>query len=667
MSTIGTLAILTKVNTAGLSSGLKKGEQHLQSFGDKVSSVKSLLLGFGAALGAGFALDKAKDFFGWGIKLAADAEQSQVAFEVLIGDANKAKKVLADLKQFSAKTPFEFPDVRQASQTLLNFGISAENVMPIVSRLGDIASGDAEKLKGLSVVFGQISSTGRMTGEDLNQLINAGFNPLLVISKKTGESMADLNKRMENGKVSAQEVTEAIVTATSKGGQFFGMSEKQSQTLAGRWSTLKDSIGTVATTIGQKLMPIAGKVVDTLASIVGSKGFSQVLETTVQYARVIGAEFKAIFEMISGLVKTVLPESSANWQSWLSTVQDILIGAEYGFTHWKEALAIAFKWTQLQAVTLYEQFKYVFNNIGQITVNLANAVLGALTDLNYNMGVSINNGLIDLVDRWKLGWNDIGEAFKTAGKWLLNLYQKQWDIMISIAKWAWEKLKNPFKKSDLVDTANFGTVGAIFNVASGGDKKEYRDIGKNFVDALQEGLPPRPLSPLEESLTKDLEGMESKFGKGFKEFWEKRKKEINDFQEQTEVTVGDITFAPPESPAQQLGKWLAENKEEIQRTTFNLGSDIKDWWKGLGKSKDKKPKEKDKIEIKQPELILKDSQEANKMLFDWRTMMEGGQPQDSQKELVSETKAQTGLLQDIVNALKGSQLGQVVEDVVASF
>jgi tape measure domain-containing protein len=202
------------------------------------------MLGVGSALAA----------VGFGVKLAADAEQTQIAFEVMLGSAGRAKSMLAELKQVSDKSPFSTEDVQQFAKTLVNYGVEGKKVVPTIKMLGDVAAGDKEKFEGLSRAYGQISSTGRLMGQDLNQLINAGFNPLQEISKKTGESMGALKKRMEDGNVSFSEVESAFQSATSEGGRFFGMTERQSQTLSGKFSTLKDSVNESLKTIGQQII-----------------------------------------------------------------------------------------------------------------------------------------------------------------------------------------------------------------------------------------------------------------------------------------------------------------------------------------------------------------------------------------------------------------------------
>ena len=160
--------------------------------------------------------------------------------KTLLGDADKANKLLADIKATAATTPFTLEGLADASRTLLSFGVSAEKIIPTMRMLGDVSGGNSEKLKSLTLAYAQVQSTGRLMGQDLLQMINQGFNPLQIISEKTGKSMAQLKKEMEQGAISSRDVAEAFKIATSEGGRFFKSMETQSQTLAGRISTLQD-------------------------------------------------------------------------------------------------------------------------------------------------------------------------------------------------------------------------------------------------------------------------------------------------------------------------------------------------------------------------------------------------------------------------------------------
>lgn len=191
------------------------------------------------------------------ISLAADLEQTTVGFEVMLGSAAKANEMVKNLRQFAKVTPFETTDLVKSTEILLGFGVAGEQIMPTIKMLGDVARGNAEKLRLVSLAYAQIQAAGRLMGQDLLQLVNAGFNPLQEISKKTGKSMAVLKKEMEDGKISAGMVTAAFRSATSEGGRFFNMMNRQSRTFSGILSTVKDEWSAMLLSLGQKLLPQA--------------------------------------------------------------------------------------------------------------------------------------------------------------------------------------------------------------------------------------------------------------------------------------------------------------------------------------------------------------------------------------------------------------------------
>ncbi|MBO5060232.1 MAG: tape measure protein [Clostridia bacterium] len=182
---------------------------------------------------------------GTGIAYNSEIEGYKAGFETMLGSAEKADEMLQNLKSFAETTPFEMSDLAGASTTLLAFGEDVENLMPDLKMLGDISLGNKEKFNGLALVFGQVRSQGKLMGQDLLQMINQGFNPLQVISEKTGESMSSLKDKMSKGEISFEMVADAMRTATSEGGQFYNAMQKQSETFAGQTSTLKDNISSL--------------------------------------------------------------------------------------------------------------------------------------------------------------------------------------------------------------------------------------------------------------------------------------------------------------------------------------------------------------------------------------------------------------------------------------
>lgn len=201
------------------------------------------------------------------VKVAMDMERVGVAFRVMIGDAEKSQQLLKDIADMARTSPLSIAQYQQAGQTLLQFGMQADGVLPVLDSLGNIAAGDGEKLSRLALAFGQMQSAGRLMGQDLLQMINAGFNPLQEISERTGESMKSLKKRMSEGGVSAAEVTKSFRAATGAGGRFAGMNEEISQTAAGVFATLQSEIYELAVAMGNVLLPTAKGVLAAMRGI----------------------------------------------------------------------------------------------------------------------------------------------------------------------------------------------------------------------------------------------------------------------------------------------------------------------------------------------------------------------------------------------------------------
>jgi len=234
-----------KVSSVEIKKSLEDTRDTLESFN---KTAKKLVLGT-AAIGAGV--------LSLGIRYNAQMEQYNAGFTTMLGNAEKAQKLMSDLKGFAAETPFELTDLANASTTLLAFGEDVNQLMPDLKMLGDISLGNSEKFKGLALVFGQVQSQGRLMGQDLLQMINQGFNPLQIISEKTGKSVATLKDEMSKGQITFEMVADAMKTATSEGGQFYNAMQTQAKTLSGQWSTLKDNItaltGEMSEDISKKL------------------------------------------------------------------------------------------------------------------------------------------------------------------------------------------------------------------------------------------------------------------------------------------------------------------------------------------------------------------------------------------------------------------------------
>ena len=214
-------------------------------------------------------------------KIGAEAEQTSVAFTTLVGSETKAKGMLDEIAKFAAASPFGKLDLTENAKTMLNFGVETGRVLPLLKQLGDISGGNKDRLQSLSLVLGQVSAAGKLQGQDNLQFINAGFNPLQELAKMTGKSYAELQDKMSKGQITFENVTQAIRHATGAGGKFFGMMEKQSQTAAGKFATVKDIVIQQAVDIYGKLQPLISKILDLLIKIVPviSSGIMKVIHS----------------------------------------------------------------------------------------------------------------------------------------------------------------------------------------------------------------------------------------------------------------------------------------------------------------------------------------------------------------------------------------------------
>lgn len=277
--------------------GLDKGKQALGGF-------KKWAAGIGIATGAAFAY-MAKT----GLDAAMTMEGLAADFKVMTGSAEKASALLGDISEFAKHTPFSKLGLSDAAKTLMSFGIGVEELMPTLKMLGDVAQGDQNRLNSLALVFGQIQSTGKLTGQDLLQLINQRFNPLEVMAKESGKSVAELKDLMSQGAISARDVARAFQIATSEGGLFYRATEEKAETLQGKMSTLKDNVETALGEMVSAFFPLLKQLSDWAISI----DWSPIVAQAQKVATMIGS--------LSDLVNTL-----TTWLKRLSPLFLLIFG-----------------------------------------------------------------------------------------------------------------------------------------------------------------------------------------------------------------------------------------------------------------------------------------------------------------------------------------------------
>lgn len=274
------------LDSGGFEKGLSDAQKRVKAFSESIKAGVQTAMKIGAAVAAagaavgGYVLKT-------GIGYNQQMDDYTANMQTLLGGVDKAEAKIKELSDMAAKTPFELPTLADATQTLLAFGVKAEDSTGILKSLGDISLGNASKLETLTRSYGKMSSTGKVTLENVQMMIDAGFNPLNLIAERNHMTMESLYEALSDGKVPFDELTWAIKKATSEGGQFYNGMETASKTLTGRLSTLKENWSAFLAlltkpayeTLRDTVLPSAIDMVDKLTASFNESGLQGVLNT----------------------------------------------------------------------------------------------------------------------------------------------------------------------------------------------------------------------------------------------------------------------------------------------------------------------------------------------------------------------------------------------------
>lgn len=187
------------------------------------------------------------------ISVRAEFESMETSLKVLLGgNEERLSNIMGQIKEYALASPLNTKDMVGAVQMMTSFGIEAEKSIDYLKAIGDVSMGDTGKFNSLALAFSQMSSAGKLMGQDLMQMVNAGFNPLEEIARKTGKSIGELKNEMSKGAITSKMVQDAFISATSAGGKFFGMSQEGAKTLNGQISMLQESFDNMFNEIGSK-------------------------------------------------------------------------------------------------------------------------------------------------------------------------------------------------------------------------------------------------------------------------------------------------------------------------------------------------------------------------------------------------------------------------------
>lgn len=283
------------LDTSQLGDGVNRGTREFDRLGvsaeDAGARIDSAMKKAGAAAASYFTAQYIKQFTADIVKTRAEIESYEVSFRTLLGDERLSRKFFGEIREFAVQTPLYLNTLANGAQMMLGFNIEAEKVIPTLKQIGDISMGDAQRFLSLTLAFSQMSATGKLMGQDLLQMINAGFNPLTEISRKTGKSISELKDEMSAGAISADMVADAFKSATDKGGKFHGMLEQQSKSMQGSISNLVGAIDDMKNAMGEGMQPVITAGISGLTTL--AKHYEEVGKAILVLASAVGT-YKAI-------------------------------------------------------------------------------------------------------------------------------------------------------------------------------------------------------------------------------------------------------------------------------------------------------------------------------------------------------------------------------------
>lgn len=380
--------LAAKLNTN--EKALKKANLEIKKFQTQVSKgFSNMSKGIGLA---GVATISALGAIGVkAVQTAGQFEQYNVAFETMLGSQQKASKLMGEITKYAAATPFEMPTLVEGTKRLVAFGVGANVVVDRLGRLGDLSMGDAEKLDRLTLAYGKIKAKGKASLEELNQLTEAGVPIMAELAKQQHVSTGTLFKYVQKGKIGYKEVEKAVISLTSKGGQFYNMTLKQSKTLNGLFSTVTDSFNIMGAQIAQQFLP---QIKDIAIRLINSAPKIQAVLTTA---------FNAALPVVNALISTI---------GFLIDNFNTIIPVASGVL----ATFLTFK-TISGVITVFNSLKSVIT-----AINVAQGVWNALLLANPIGLIAVGIGaVIGVTVLLVLNWKKVVNVFKQAWEWIVKV------------------------------------------------------------------------------------------------------------------------------------------------------------------------------------------------------------------------------------------------------
>lgn len=202
------------------------------------------------------------------INVRGQFQQLEIAFSTMLKSKEAADKLMTELVDIAAKTPFDLQGVAQSAKQMIAYGSSAENVGDELVMLGNVAAGVGSQLSEIAYLYGTLRTQGRAYAVDIRQFAGRGIPIYEELAKVLGVTKDEVSGLVKEGKVGFKEVEQAFKNMTSESGIYYNLMQEQSKSLTGQISNLKDAWDSMLNKIGKETQGIASTGISTIKSLI---------------------------------------------------------------------------------------------------------------------------------------------------------------------------------------------------------------------------------------------------------------------------------------------------------------------------------------------------------------------------------------------------------------
>lgn len=328
------------------------------------SKLNNIFARTGGILAGVFATQQIGAFVQQVASVRGQFQQLEISFTTMLGSAHEAERLMGQLTETAAKTPFDLQGVANSAKNLLAYGFAADQVNDTLVRLGDVASGLSQPLGDIVYLYGSLRASGRVTNIDIRQFANRGIPIYEELAKVLGVTQDKINELVAAGKVGFPHIEEAFRNMTSEGGRFANLMQEQSKSITGQISNLSDAFDMMLNDIGKQSEGIISGSISVVASLV--EHYEQVGRVLVGLIATYGVYRTALIANIAltksdGVAKLISTNATRAYAAAQALLNKTMLANPYVLAATALAGVVAMMWAFHDSTTASERAQEAFN------------------------------------------------------------------------------------------------------------------------------------------------------------------------------------------------------------------------------------------------------------------------------------------------------------------